>query len=75
MRGLVNIAIGVVFIVGGLSGVLVLRGTKSGVALAVLGGGLVALGLFRMVNSKPPTRKKTRTYLPPGDEPWNNIGP
>lgn len=48
MRGIINIIIGIIFIVGGLSGKLVLLGTHSGPALAVLGGGLIVLGLFRM---------------------------
>ena len=45
-----NIVIGIVFIIGGLSGNLALRGTQSGEALAVLGGVLVIWGgvqLFR----------------------------
>jgi LPXTG-motif cell wall-anchored protein len=49
MRGVFNIIIGVVFIVGGLSGRLVLLGTESGIALAVLGLVLVGLGVFRLV--------------------------
>ena len=52
MRGIINIVIGVVMIVGGLSGKLVFRGTNSGVPLAVLGGVLVALGLYRMVQGR-----------------------
>ena len=49
MRGLINIIFGLVFIVGGLSGKLVLLGTHSGPALAVLGVLLLILGIFRMV--------------------------
>ncbi len=78
MRGVFNIVLGVVFIGGGLSGSLVLRGTHSGVALAVLGVGLTALGLFRMLSSSSAPRKKRRpttSYLRPGNEPWNNINP
>jgi hypothetical protein len=48
MRGIVNIIIGVVFIIGGLTGKLALIGTHSGGALAVVGIGLVGLGIFRM---------------------------
>ncbi|HEX5243314.1 MAG TPA: hypothetical protein VFW23_08615 [Tepidisphaeraceae bacterium] len=48
MRGIINIIIGIIFIVGGLSGKLVLLGTHSGPALAVLGGVLLVLGIFRM---------------------------
>ncbi len=49
MRGIVNIVIGIVFIIGGLSGGLVMRGTHSGVGLAVVGGFLCLLRVFRMV--------------------------
>jgi len=48
MRGLVSIVIGIVFIWGGLSGNLSLRGTKSGPALAVVGVFLLGLGAYRM---------------------------
>jgi hypothetical protein len=40
-RGLGNIVVGIVFIIGGLSGNLVLRGTNSGELLALVGLGLV----------------------------------
>jgi hypothetical protein len=48
MRGIVNIIIGIVFIIGGLSGNMVFRGTQSGGALAAVGGFLVLLGIVRM---------------------------
>jgi hypothetical protein len=48
MRGALNIVLGLVFIVGGMSGKLVLRGTRSGEALAVSGLVLLALGAFRL---------------------------
>jgi hypothetical protein len=51
MRGIVNIIIGVIFIVGGLSGRLVLIGTHNGPALAILGGVLVVIGLLRMARA------------------------
>jgi hypothetical protein len=51
MRGIVNIIIGVVFIVGGLTGRLALIGTNSGPALAVLGVVLIVVGVVRMVRS------------------------
>ncbi|HKD36077.1 MAG TPA: hypothetical protein VKB78_04730 [Pirellulales bacterium] len=51
MRGIISIVIGTVMIIGGLSGKLVMRGTESGVALAVLGGVIVAIGLFRLKSS------------------------
>jgi hypothetical protein len=50
MRGIVNIVIGVVMIIGGLSGGLVLRGTHSGVGLAVVGVVIAGIGVFRLVN-------------------------
>jgi hypothetical protein len=52
MRGIVNIVIGAIFIIGGLSGGLVLIGTESGLLLALVGVLLVGLGIFRMVSSR-----------------------
>lgn len=52
MRGVVNIIIGLVFVVCGLTGKLSLRGTGSGPALAVVGVVLIGLGVFRMMSSK-----------------------
>lgn len=52
MRGVVNIIIGIIFIIGGLSGRLSLIGTHSGPALAVVGGLLIAFGLYRMAASR-----------------------
>lgn len=49
---MIKIIIGIVFIIGGLSGKLVLIGTNSGVALAVLGAVLVVWGIVRMVRQK-----------------------
>ena len=48
MRGALNIVIGLVFIIGGMSGKLVLGGTHSGEAIAVVGVVLIALGFFRL---------------------------
>ncbi|HEY2761641.1 MAG TPA: hypothetical protein VGI75_12885 [Pirellulales bacterium] len=48
MRGIINIVIGIGFIIGGLSGKLVMRGTSSGEALAVIGGLLILFGIFRI---------------------------
>jgi hypothetical protein len=53
-RGIFRIILGIVFIVGGLSGQLALRGTGSGPALAVVGGVLVLFGIFGIAKSKPP---------------------
>jgi hypothetical protein len=49
MRGILSIIIGLVFIVGGLSGKLALRGTESGPLLALVGVGLIGLGIYRIV--------------------------
>lgn len=49
MRGLISIVIGIIFIIGGLSGRLVLIGTHSGPALAVMGVLLILLGGARML--------------------------
>jgi hypothetical protein len=48
-RQMWNIIVGIVFIIGGLSGQLALRGTNSGPALAVLGGVLVIWGIVQVV--------------------------
>lgn len=47
-----NIVIGLVFVVGGLTGKLALRGTESGPALAAVGGGLVIWGIVQVVRGK-----------------------
>lgn len=47
-----NILFGVIFIVGGLSGKLALRGTDSGPALAALGAGLLIWGIVQVVKQK-----------------------
>jgi hypothetical protein len=52
MRGIVNIIFGIIFIIGGLSGKLVLIGTHSGPALAVLGGVLLVVGFLRMAGAR-----------------------
>jgi len=52
MRGIVNIVIGVIFIIGGLTGRLALIGTHNGPALAVVGLVLVGIGVYRVVQSK-----------------------
>ncbi len=50
MRGIISIILGLVMIVGGLSGHLVLIGTQSGIALAVVGVLVLGLGVYRLVN-------------------------
>jgi hypothetical protein len=49
MRGILSIIIGLVMIVGGLSGQLALKGTGSSYALAGVGLVLLVIGLFTMV--------------------------
>ena len=51
MRGIANIIFGVIMVIGGLSGKLVLIGTGSGTALAVVGGILIAFGVYRLAAS------------------------
>jgi hypothetical protein len=48
MRGIISIIIGTIFIVGGLTGKLVLIGTHNGPALAVVGGVIILLGIARI---------------------------
>ena len=47
-----NIVIGAVFVIGGLSGKLALRGTSSSTAIAVLGAGLIVWGLVQVVRGR-----------------------
>jgi hypothetical protein len=47
-----NIVLGGIFVVGGLSGNLSLRGTGSGAALAVVGGVLILLGVVRLAKQQ-----------------------
>jgi hypothetical protein len=49
---MVKIIIGLVMVVGGLSGKLVLIGTNSGVALAVLGAVLIVWGILKLVRQR-----------------------
>ncbi len=52
MGAVINIVIGLVFVVGGLSGSLALRGTGSGPLLALLGGTLIAWGVFGLMRRR-----------------------
>lgn len=52
MRGVISIIIGIIFIIGGLTGRLSLIGTNSGTALAVVGAILIAIGAYRMAVSR-----------------------
>jgi hypothetical protein len=49
VRGIISIVIGLVFIIGGLSGKLSLRFTDSGYALAAVGVLFIGLGIYRLV--------------------------
>ena len=47
-----NVLFGIIFIVGGLSGNLALRGTNSGPALAAVGAGLLIWGIVQVFKSR-----------------------
>ena len=49
---MIKIIIGVIFIIGGLSGRMVLIGTNSGAALAGFGVVLIVWGIVRIVKQK-----------------------
>jgi hypothetical protein len=48
MRGIISIIIGVIFVVGGLSGKLAPRGMQSGRQLAVFGSIFIVIGIIRL---------------------------
>jgi len=56
---MVKIIIGLVMVIGGLSGKLVLIGTDSGVALAGLGVVLIIWGIARMVAARKSGRDQS----------------
>jgi len=60
MRGIGNIVVGVVFIIGGLSGQLVLIGTNSGELLAVVGVGLIVWGVIKMAKGGGSTTERPK---------------
>ena len=47
-----NIIIGIIFIIGGLSGYLALRGTQSGYALAAIGAALLIWGIVQVTRTR-----------------------
>lgn len=47
-----NIVVGIIFVIGGLTGNLALRGTNSGEAIAVVGAGLVVWGIVQVVKAR-----------------------
>jgi hypothetical protein len=62
---MIKIIIGIVFIVGGLSGNLVLIGTNSGVALAGLGAVMVVWGIVNLARR----RQRSGNNPPPPPPP------
>ncbi len=49
---MINIILGILFIIGGLSGEFVLIGTDSGEALAAVGGALIIWGIIQIIRAK-----------------------
>lgn len=49
---MLNIIIGILFIAGGLSGKVALKGTDSSMALAAVGGGLLIWGIVQVVKGR-----------------------
>ena len=47
-----NILIGIVFVIGGLSGKLVIRGTESTGAAVAVGAALIVWGIVQMVRAR-----------------------
>lgn len=52
MKGIFDIIIGLVFIIGGLSGKLSLIGTNSGLLLALVGLGILGWGVYKAVRGR-----------------------
>lgn len=73
MRGIGNIIFGGIFIVGGLSGKLALRGTNSTAALVGVGVVLLIIGVVRVVQSRSSAGQSSQNQgdesPPPGDKP------
>jgi hypothetical protein len=51
MRGIINIIIGVIFVIGGLSGTMVVRGTSSRGGIIAVGAVLIGIGVFRLMRA------------------------
>ncbi len=47
-----NIVVGLIFLIGGLSGKIAIRGTDSSVAAAILGSVLIIWGIVQMVRAR-----------------------
>jgi len=52
MGAVLNIVIGAVLVIGGLSGQFVLRGTDSGPLLALVGGALALFGVYQLARAR-----------------------
>jgi hypothetical protein len=55
-----NLIIGIVFIIGGLTGGMALRGTQSGLALAALGAVLCIWGVVQLTSAAKEKRQGAR---------------
>ena len=55
-----NLIVGILFLIGGLTGNLVLRGTTSSIAVAVLGFVLCIVGIIQL-NHKPSAKSRLKT--------------
>jgi hypothetical protein len=55
-----NLIIGIVFIIGGLTGGMVMRGTESGLALAALGAVLCIWGVVQLTSAAKEKRQVAR---------------
>lgn len=53
-----NLLVGIMFVIGGVSGSLVLRGTNSGGALAVVGLVLIVVGVVQLGSGAPIARSQ-----------------
>ena len=51
-RGVINIVIGGILVIGASSGKMVLIGTQSSLALGILGGVICAAGVVQMILAK-----------------------
>jgi hypothetical protein len=58
---LIKLVIGIVFIIGGLSGKMAMRGTNSPTALAALGAGLCIWGVFEIMGGAKERGRKRRS--------------
>ena len=63
------LVVGVLFIIGGLSGTMALRGTHSPIALAVVGAGMAIYGIIQLTSGgtgKPSDAARRRTLVKRG---------